>query len=176
MWEYFYKNLVFIALAVATFLIIKLILRKTKFKNKEVGTTLKYPLSYRLAPLCTLGFFAAVLGLAAIVGIKTHHIYVIAAGIVALGGLITALGLSLWKVEIGEDSFIYVNYFGKKKKFAYIDLEIDRPASTTKWYFYKDKIKVFTMRFFIRGGNKLASAYEDYLCKIGKAQKIVYLR
>lgn len=88
--EYFIKNLIFFALTIVTFLIFRLILNKSKFKSDTDSNVLRFPLAYRLAPLCTVGYFVMVMLLVMLFA-KGDLIYVIVASIVALGGIVVMI-------------------------------------------------------------------------------------
>lgn len=166
--EYFIKNLIFLALVAITFLCFRLILSKSKFQGRGKGTVLKYPLSYRLAPLVTVGFFAVVTALVFTLA-KNDLVYVVASGIVAFGGLLVSLSWSLWRVKIGEDGFTHINCFGKKRRYVYAILEHKQAEGDPKWHFYQGEIKVFTMPLFIQNRDKLLSAYYHYKNKHNKS-------
>lgn len=162
--EYFIKNLIFFALTIITFLIFKLILNKSKFKSGNDSNVLKYPLAYRLAPLCTVGYFGVVTLLVMLFA-KGDFIYVIAASIVALGGIVTIVLWSLWRVEIKETEFVYTNMLNKKRTYGYSDLRLIKDANGIKWFFYKGQEKVFYMPYFIQNREKLVKAYENFFAK-----------
>ncbi len=166
--EYFVKNLVFFALAAVTFLLIRLTLNRTKLNGKSDGKTLRYPLGYRLAPLITLGFFAVVVFLYFIFGAK-NWLYVVAAAVVAAVGLCVSLCFSLWRVVIKDESFVFRSCLGTSVEYFYKDLQQKNEPSGAKWFFVCDGQKVFTMPFFVRGGNKLLSAYDNYYNRQPKA-------
>ncbi|MCH5163946.1 MAG: hypothetical protein J1F36_02895 [Clostridiales bacterium] len=161
--EYFIKNLIFFALTAVAFLLFKLILSKAKFKSDKDRNVLRYPLAYRLAPLCIVGYFMVVTLLVALFA-KSDLIYVIVAGIVALGGVVTIVLWSLWRVEIKETEFVYTNILGKKRTYGYGDLQLTKDESGMKWFFYKGEEKVLSLPYFIQNREKLIKAYENYFC------------
>ena len=162
--EYFIKNMIFFALTIVAFLIFKLILNKSKFKSGNDSDVLKYPLAYRLAPLCTVVYFCVVT-LLVVLFASSDLIYVIAAAIVALGGIVTIVLWSLWKVEIKDTGFVFTNFFGRKRTYGYGDLQLIKDENGMKWFFYKGGEKVLYMPYFIQNREKLVKAYEDFLDK-----------
>ena len=160
MTEYFVKNLIFFALTIAAAVAFRLVLAKTKFRGGKVGDVLKFPLSYRLAPLIFAAYFAVV-ALLVLLFAKGDYIYMIVAGIVAVAALPIALGWSLWKVEIGEDGFAFRNCFGIKHRYVYRDLELEEHPSGMKWYFVLGQKRVLCVRRFVRGGDRLKDKFDQ---------------
>ena len=143
-------------------LVFKLIMAKSKFKKTSKNNILRYPLGYRLAPLAFVGYFAVVTGLVLWQGIESDWFYMAVSGVVAVGGIVLMILWSLWRVKVGESSFMYVSITGKKRTYNYADLELVHNDSGTKWYFYLGQDCVFCMPYFITNGKSLEKAYENF--------------
>lgn len=160
MLEFFIKNLIFFGLTILATILFKLIIAKSKFRKKNSGNILKYPLGYRLAPLSFVGYCGVVTALAFWQGIGAHWQYVVVSGIVAAGGLIVMIVWSIWRVEFDETGFVYTSKAGKKNAYVFEKLELKQNEHGTKWYFYLDGVEVFCLPFYISGGKELLKAYE----------------
>ena len=62
-------------------------------------------------------------------------------------------------------------YLGKIKIYEYKDLEHRYDGRGLKWYFYKDRKKVFCMPYYIEDGNKLERVYKKYQTKNRNKEK-----
>ena len=81
-------------------------------KNK---TTLRIPLFYRIVMLMLFCFISIISLYILIFQLEDWPYILIGMGFFGMPGLIAFILLSLWKIEIKDDGFIYRNYFGKKR-------------------------------------------------------------
>ena len=170
--EYFIKNMAFFALTVITFLLVKLIIYKSKLNAiPRKANVLRYPLAYRLAPLVTVGYFAVVTALVYIFGAK-DWIYSIASGVVAVGGVVLSICWSLWRVVIRYDNFVFTNCFGNRITLMYVELELRETVQGAKWHFYRGSEQVFCMPFFVQCRDKLSNAYYDYIKELERQKRL----
>ena len=125
----------------------------------ESKNQLRFPSKYRVTMLvCFLGWFPME-ALCLILNIEDwpYAVLMLCAG--QFPCLLAYFLWSMWKVEILKDGFIYRNYFGKKKRYYFSELELWEHPKGLKWFFKKNGKKIFCMAYYIEGGNKLHKLY-----------------
>lgn len=127
---------------------------------------LKIPLAYRLAlVVCSIACIGVGLLIAFITNGNGWLIGLIFFLAVALLTLILFISFSIWKIEIKEDGFIYRNYFGRKRTYNFVDLELKEYPEKLKWFFIKDVKKVVCIESIIKNNEALKDAYYKFLKK-----------
>lgn len=155
------KMLIFLAAVAATAFIVRLIRNKAKFRSDRYDGVLRYPLNYTLSPLLFVLFFAVTTVTVALTDLSEWY-YIFLSGAVALGWTPFMIMWSIWKVEVGEEGFVYRNFVGKKTAYRYANLSVRVNERRTKWGFYVGEQCVFTMPFFVTDGERLKKAYDNY--------------
>ena len=72
---------------------------------------------------------------------------------------------TMWKVEILKDGFIYRNYFGKKRRYYFSELELCEHPKGLKWFFKKNGKKIICLAYYVEGENILKKNYRKFQAK-----------
>ena len=176
-WQILIIILVPLAFLLVVFKIInnKQIEKSKKYRNSNFdddGVTafskrrfLKFPMYFKIILLTVIIFCACLAIYVLISQLEDWPYLLILFGFFGFPALISFVLISLWRVEIYKDSFIYRNYFGKKKEYKYSDLVYLEHPKGLKWYFLKDGKKVFCMLYYIEDGHRLYKAFKKYKIK-----------
>ena len=179
--KYFVRAvIILIPMFIVTFILkygIKSALNKKK-KKKEVeetfsedGYILKMPELYRIVPCIGLIFLIIMSIYTLLAQFEDCPYLIIVWFFFGIPCIIMLICFSVWKVEVRKEEFVYRNFLGKIKIYEYKDLEHRYDGRGLKWYFYKDRKKVFCMPYYIEDGNKLERVYKKYQTKNRNKEK-----
>ena len=131
----------------------------------ESKTVLRIPKNYRTIMLVCFLFWFPIEALCLITSIEDWPFVPIVLFFFQLPCLLAFYLWTMWKVEILKDGFIYRNYFGKKRRYYFSELELCEHPKGLKWFFKKNGKKIICLAYYVEGENTLKKNYRRYKAK-----------
>lgn len=131
----------------------------------ESKTVLRIPKNYRTIMLGCFLFWFPIDALCLILSIEDWPCAVLMFCAFQLPCLLAFYLWTMWKVEILKDGFIYRNYFGKKRRYYFSELELWEHPKGLKWFFKQNGKKIICLAYYVEGENILKKNYRRYKTK-----------